>query len=182
MVLLELDNCGGGGSGTVAIVYRPKLQAGEDNSTLSYLFGLASGTVLKRAATLQFNGSGSYVGSFVTGRASTRTNSGRFDLTVRPAEVTPATDFVTFTGSFTNFVGLDRCMVEVRGAASHLSRWPACPQPSGASWRAAATQATALMLTMPRLVTEALTMWAGWRGPIRIGPMVTAPVTDLIRL
>ena len=107
---------------TVAIVYRPKLQAGEDNSTLSYLFGFASGTVRKRAATLQFNGSGSYVGSFVTGRASTRTNSGRFDLTVRPAEVTPATDFVTFTGSFTNFVGLDGCTVEVRGAASRLSR------------------------------------------------------------
>ena len=73
MVLLKLDNCGGGGSDTVAIVYRPKLQAGEDNSTLSYLFGFASGTVRKRAATLQFNGSGSYVGSFVTGRASTRT-------------------------------------------------------------------------------------------------------------
>ena len=122
MVLLKLDNCGGGGSDTVAIVYRPKLQAGEDNSTLSYLFGFASGTVRKRAPTLQFNGSGSYVGSFVTGRASTRSNSGRFDLTVRPAEVTPATDFVTFTGSFTNFVGLDGCTVEVRGAASRLSR------------------------------------------------------------
>ena len=49
-------------------------------------------------------------------------NSGRFDLTVRPAIVTPATDFVTFTGSFTNFVGLDGCTVEVRGAASRLSR------------------------------------------------------------
>ena len=55
MVLLELDNCGGGGSDTVAIVYRPKLQAGEDSSTLSYLFGFASGTVRKRAPTLQIN-------------------------------------------------------------------------------------------------------------------------------
>ena len=34
----------------------------------------------------------------------------------------------------------------------------------------------------PRLVTEALTMCAGSRGPIRIGPIVTAPVTALTRL
>ena len=122
MILLELDNCGGGGSDTVAIVFRPKLQAGEDNSTLSYLFGFASGTVRKSAPTLQFNGSGAYAGSFVTGRATTRTNNGRFNLTVRPAEVTPTTNFVTFTGSFTNFVGLDGCTVEVRGAASRLTK------------------------------------------------------------
>ena len=43
MILLRVHNCGGGGSGTVAIVFRPKLQAGEDNSTLSYTFGFASG-------------------------------------------------------------------------------------------------------------------------------------------
>ena len=122
MILLEVDNCGGGGSDTVAIVFRPKLQAGEDNSTLSYQFGFASGTARKSAPTLQFNGSGAYVGLFVTGFASTRTNHGKFDLTVRPAEVAPATNFVTFTGSFTNFVGLDGCTVEVRGAASRLPR------------------------------------------------------------
>ena len=122
MMLLELDRCGGGGSQTVAIVFRPKLQAEEDNSTLSYQFGFASGTVRKTAPSLQFSGSGTYAGSFVTGYASTRSNQGRFDLSVTPARVTPATEFVTFTGRFTNFVGLDGCTVEVRGAVSRLPR------------------------------------------------------------
>jgi hypothetical protein len=122
MILLKVHDCGGGGSGTVAVVFRPKLQAGEDNSTLSYSFGFASGTARKIAPTLQFDGVGAYAGSFVTGYASTRTNSGTFDLAVRPATVTPTTDFITFSGSFTNFVGLDGCTVEVRGAASRLPR------------------------------------------------------------
>lgn len=122
MVLLELDQCGGGGSQTAAIVFRPKLQAEEDNSTLTYQFGFASGTVRKTAPSLQFSGSGGYDGSFVTGYASTRSNQGRFDLLVTPSRVTPATEFVTFTGRFTNFVGLDGCTVKVRGAASRLPR------------------------------------------------------------
>lgn len=122
MVLLELDQCGGGGSQTAAIVFRPKLQAGEDNSTLTYQFGFASGTVRKTAPSLQFNGSGTYAGSFVTGYASTRSNQGRFDLSVTPARITPATEFAAFTGRFTNFVGLDGCTAKVRGAASRLPR------------------------------------------------------------
>jgi hypothetical protein len=121
MVLVKASDCGGGGGSTVSIVFRPKLQAGEDNSTLSYSFGFASGTARKIAPTPQFDGAGAYAGSFVTGYASTRTNKGTFDLAVRPARVTPATDFVAFTGTFTNFVGLDGCTVEVRGAASRLS-------------------------------------------------------------
>lgn len=122
MVLLELDQCGGGGSQTVAIVLRPKLQAGEDNSTLTYQFGFASGTVRKTAPSPQLNGSGAYAGSFVTGYASTRTNQGRFDLSVTPTRITPATEFVTLTGRFTNFAGVDGCTVKVRGAASRLPR------------------------------------------------------------
>jgi hypothetical protein len=118
MILLEMINCGGGGSDAVTIIFRPKLEAGEENSTLSYLFNYASGTVRKSDATLQFNGSGDYAGSFVTGYATTRKNTGTFDLTVRPAEVTPTTKFITFTGSFTNFVGLKDCKVKVRGAAA----------------------------------------------------------------
>src|SRR5262245_43217218 len=78
MVFLGLTDCGGGGADSVAIVFRPKLQAAEENSTLSYYFGFAAGTVRKKAQSLQFDGKGSYAGSFVTGFATTRTNSGTF--------------------------------------------------------------------------------------------------------
>src|SRR5205823_6643584 len=120
MILLDVTNCGGGGSNAVTIIFRPKLQAGEENSTLSYLFNFASGTVRKSSNTLQFTGSGTYVGSFVTGFATMRTNTGTFNLNVKPVVVTPATKFVRFTGSFTNFVGVDGCTATVRGAASRL--------------------------------------------------------------
>ena len=122
MVLLKTEHCGGGGSQTVSIVFRPKLQAGEDNSTLAYSFGFASGTARKRSPGLQLNGRGRYDGSFVTGYASTRTNQGTFALDVTPEVVKPSTEFVGFTGSFTNFVGLDGCTVQVRGSATRLSR------------------------------------------------------------
>lgn len=122
MILLSTTNCGGGGSDAVTIIFRPKLEEGEENSTLSYLFNFASGTVRKRADTLQFNGSGAYVGSFITGFAMTRANTGRFTLNVKPAVVAPTTKFIKFTGSFTNFVGVDGCTVKVRGAASRLPR------------------------------------------------------------
>ncbi len=82
MILLDVINCGGGRSDTVTIIFRPKLDAGEESSTLSYLFNYASGTVRKSEATLQFNGSGDYIGSFVTGYATTRTNTGTFNLAV----------------------------------------------------------------------------------------------------
>src|SRR5262245_58416146 len=89
MILLDITSCGGGGSNAVTIIFRPKLQAGEDNSTLSYLFNFASGTVRKSSNSLQFNGSGAYIGSFVTGFATMRTNTGTFNLDVKPAVVTP---------------------------------------------------------------------------------------------
>lgn len=120
MILVNLIGCGGGGSDAVTIIFRPKLKAGEENSTLSYLFNFASGTVRKSSGTLQLNGSGNYVGSFVTGFATVRTNTGTFNLDVKPELVTPATKFVRFTGSFTNFVGLDGCTASVRGSASRL--------------------------------------------------------------
>jgi hypothetical protein len=130
MILLNLTNCGGGGSDAVTIIFRPKLQAGEENSTLSYLFNFASGTVRKSSNTLQFNGTGAYVGSFVTGFATMRTNTGTFSLDVKPSVVTPTTRFVRFTGSFTNFVGADGCTATVRGAASRLD------PPSISAWHA----------------------------------------------
>src|SRR5215207_7485656 len=82
MILLTLTDCGGGaGPGAaVTVIFRPKLQRTEEDSTLSYLFAQASGTVRKSAPTLQFNGSGAYAGSFVTGFATMRTNTGTFDL------------------------------------------------------------------------------------------------------
>lgn len=120
MILLDLQGCGGGGTQTVTIIYRPKLQAGEENSTLSYLFAQASGTVRKSAGTQQFDGAGAYDGTFVTGYAQMRSNTGTFDLDVRPAEVTPDTKFVRFSGTFTNFVGVDGCTAKVRGAAARL--------------------------------------------------------------
>jgi hypothetical protein len=122
MVLVDLADCGGGGSNAVTIIFRPKLRAGEENSTLSYLFNFASGTVRKNSNTPQFNGSGQYVGSFVTGFATMRTNTGTFNLDVKPEVVTPTTKFVRFTGSFTNFVGVDGCTATVRGSASRLDR------------------------------------------------------------
>jgi hypothetical protein len=120
MVLVELTNCGGGAAAgqAVTIVFRPKLQAGEENSTLSYLFSVASGTVRKIDDSLQFTGSGAFAGSFVTGFATTRKNTGTFNLNVRPAVVTPTTNFVRFAGSFTNFAGLKGCTARVRGAAA----------------------------------------------------------------
>jgi hypothetical protein len=45
---------------------------------------------------------------------------GTYDLIVKPAEVTPSTKFIAFTGSFTNFVGVKGCTVTVRGAASRF--------------------------------------------------------------
>src|SRR3954453_7859899 len=120
MILVDVKGCGGGGSDAVTIIFRPKLKAGEENSTLSYLFNFASGTVRKSSSTLQFNGSGAYVGSFVTGFATVRTNTGTFNLNIKPDVVTPASEFVRFTGSFTNFVGVDGCMATVRGSASRL--------------------------------------------------------------
>ncbi len=53
-----------------------------------------------------------------------------------------------------------------------LARLPAIASP----------QATALMLTMPRAVTEPVTMCAGSAGPTRTGPMETTPVTLFRRL
>jgi hypothetical protein len=120
MILLSTTDCGGGGTQTVTIIYRPKLQAGEENSTLSYLFAQASGTVRKSGGSQQFNGSGAYDGTFVTGYAQMRSNTGTFDLDVRPAEVTPDTKFIRFTGTFTNFVGVDGCTAKVRGSAARL--------------------------------------------------------------
>jgi hypothetical protein len=87
---------------------------------LSYSFTFASGTVRKSSKSRQFNGSGDYVGSFVSGFATIRTNTGSFNLNVTPAVVTPTTKFVTFTGSFTNFVGVNGCTAIVRGSASRL--------------------------------------------------------------
>ena len=119
MVFVEMTNCGGGATSSVSIVFRPKLEAGEDNSAMSYQFlGAASGTVRKTSDSLQFNGAGKYQGSFVTGFVQTRSNKGTFDLDVRPAVVKPSTDTIRFTGTFTNFAGVDGCTVKVRGAAA----------------------------------------------------------------
>jgi hypothetical protein len=117
MAFLSLTGCGGGASDSVAVVFRPKLEAGEENSTLTYFFSFASGTVQKQDPGLQFNGSGRYDGTFVTGRATLRSNQGRFDLTVTPSVVTPGTDVISFTGSFTNFAGVKGCSAAVRGSA-----------------------------------------------------------------
>jgi hypothetical protein len=118
MVFVELKDCGGGATAAVNIVFRPKLEAGEDNSALSYQFlGAASGTVRKISDGLQLNGTGKYEGTFVTGFVQTRTSKGTFELDVRPEVVTPMTDFVRFTGTFTNFAGVDGCTAKVRGAA-----------------------------------------------------------------
>jgi hypothetical protein len=62
----------------------------------------------------------------------------------------------------------------VRGRLAHGA--------STAARVSASTQATALMLTIPRAVTEAFKMCAGRHGPIRIGPIVTASLTALTRL
>lgn len=118
MVFVEMKDCGGGATSSVSIVFRPKLEAGEDNSAMSYQFlGAASGTVRKVSDSLQFDGTGKFQGSFVTGFVQTRTNKGTFDLDVKPAVVTPGTDTIRFTGAFTNFAGVDGCSVKVRGAA-----------------------------------------------------------------
>ncbi len=118
MVFVELKDCGGGAMPSVSIVFRPKLEAGEDNSAMSYQFlGAASGTVRKISDSLQFSGSGKYQGTFVTGYVQSRSNKGTFDLDVRPEVVKPKTDFVRFTGTFTNFAGVDGCTAKVRGAA-----------------------------------------------------------------
>src|SRR3954452_16459193 len=44
----------------------------------------------------------------------------------------------------------------------------------------ASTTATAVMLRMPRAVTDGVRMWAGRAGPIRIGPTGSASASDLI--
>ena len=120
----ELDNCGGGGSETTSrLSIAPKLQAGEDNSTPSYLFGFASGTVRKRAPTRGSKAPAAM--SVIRHRPREHADEQRqVPYPHRQAGASQlATDFVTFTGSFTNFVGLDGCTVEVRGAASRLSRY-----------------------------------------------------------
>ncbi len=117
LTLSDMVNCGGGGSDTVTMVFRPKLQDGEDNSAFSYSFLYASGTARKSDSGVQFNGTGKYRSSFVTGFVTTRTATGTFELKVKPAVITPKTRFVTISGTLTNFVGLDGCNVRVRGAA-----------------------------------------------------------------
>jgi hypothetical protein len=117
LILTEMVNCGGGGSDTVSMVFRPKLQEGEDNSAFSYSFLYASGTARKSDSSLQFNGTGKYESSFVTGFVTTRTTTGKFDLKVRPALISPKTKFITLSGTLTNFVGVDGCDVTVRGTA-----------------------------------------------------------------
>ena len=117
LILSDMVGCGGGGSDTVSMVFRPKLQDGEDNSAFSYSFLYAAGTARKTDSSLQFNGTGKYESSFVTGFVTTRTVTGKFDLNVKPAIVTPKTRFITITGTLTNFVGVDGCNVTVRGTA-----------------------------------------------------------------
>jgi hypothetical protein len=122
MVILTTTGaaCGGGiipGDGP-AIVFRPKLETAEVNSALTYTFGHSSGIIKKANGSLQFNGSGSYAGRFLSGRAEEVTNTGTFNLAVSPAIVTPSTDFVQFTGIITNFSGRLGCNVTVRGSAS----------------------------------------------------------------
>lgn len=115
--LTDMVNCGGGGDSTVTMVFRPKLQDGEDNSAFSYSFLYAAGTARKSDSGLQFNGSGKYESTFVTGFVTTRTATGTFDLKIKPEIVTPKTRFITLSGRLTNFVGLDGCNVKVRGTA-----------------------------------------------------------------
>lgn len=120
MVVLSAVGCGNrivrGDAPT--IVFRPKLQAGEPNSALSYLFGHSSGIVTKQATAPQLNGSGAATMRFVSGRATQETAAGSFNLTVAPAAVAPSTNFITFTGTLNGFAGLVGCNVTVRGAAA----------------------------------------------------------------
>jgi hypothetical protein len=100
------------------IIFRPKLQATEPNSAISYVFGHSSGIIIKQATTLQFAGSGALTGTFLSGRATQETNSGTFNLTVTPATVKTTTPFINFSGSIAGFAGKAGCGVTVRGTAT----------------------------------------------------------------
>ena len=101
-----------------AVVVRPKLQPGEPNSAISYLFAHASGIMTKQATSLQLNGSGPAASLFLSGRAIEETAAGSFNLAVTPARVAPSTNFITFTGTLSGFAGRAGCNVTVRGAAA----------------------------------------------------------------
>jgi hypothetical protein len=120
MVIVTASGCGSRivAGDAPALSFRPKLQTTEANSALSYNFGHSAGIIKKTSTALQFKGASSYSGLFISGRAEDAANSGTYSLAVTPATVTSSTNFITLTGSITNFAGRDGCNVTIRGAAS----------------------------------------------------------------
>jgi hypothetical protein len=98
-------------------VYRPKLQATEDNSAISFEGFGPAGIFTTTSNTSQLGGAGNYT-SASWGFSHTRpaNSNGTYNFTLSPATIKTTTNFVTITGSISNFFANPSCNIQFRGA------------------------------------------------------------------
>ncbi len=97
-------------------VYRPRLQASEDNSAISFE-GFGPAGIFQATNNSQMGGTGNYTSqSFGFSHTRPTTNSGTYNFTISPALIKPTTKFVEITGSISNFFANLNCNIEFRGA------------------------------------------------------------------
>jgi hypothetical protein len=98
-------------------VYRPRLQASEDNSAISFEGFGPAGIFQTTSNTSQMAGNGNYTSqNFGFSHTRPTTNTGTYNFAISPGVVKKTTLFVQITGSISNFFSNAGCTVEFRGA------------------------------------------------------------------
>jgi hypothetical protein len=98
-------------------VFRPRLQASEDNSAITFEGFGPAGLFQTTSATSQMGGAGTYK-SVSWGFSHTRPANftGTYNLTLSPATIKQTTKFVEITGTISDFFANPDCDVQFRGS------------------------------------------------------------------
>ncbi len=101
----------------VTSAFRPRLQASEDNSAVTFTGFGVGGIFQTTSNTAQLNGAGNY-NSYTFGYSHVRpaTATGTYKLVQSPATIAPKTTFVTLSGTITNFFANAGCTVTIHGS------------------------------------------------------------------
>jgi hypothetical protein len=105
-------------------IFRPRLDPAEPASALSIIFQRSAVISVRTAgpASDKMHGQGSYRGTYINIGARVKEGfTGTFNFVLNPASPIATTQFVTMSGTITNFFGQTGCTVTIRGSFARRS-------------------------------------------------------------
>ncbi len=105
--------------GLLDSAYRPRMNPSEPESGLIFKFAGSTTSLFRASGNDQMRGAGTYAGNWISDRATSTSNqvaTGVYNLTIAPALLNWATQFVQVDGTITNFTNTPGCNIVFRGA------------------------------------------------------------------